>query len=635
MDEKRTEAGLRTKVLRLLAEKYPTKEAVYERLVQLSAELSLPKGTEHFLSDLHGEYGTFFHILNNCSGVIREKVEYLFAREMTKAEQDELCTLIYYPKEKIERLQEEGRATPEWFRVTLDRLARLAQFMTFKYPLRDVEGFIPHPFASVLVELMAVRPDADEAQAVYHERLLSMIGEIKGGAAFVEAFSILVKRLAIARLHIVGDFFDRGPRPDAILEQVMKAPSVDIQWGNHDILWMGAACGSDACIANVVRNNLRYKNTDVLEKGYAIGLRPLTLLAARQYPDEPPIKAAERVISIMMFKLEGQAIRRHPEWGMAERLLLGCVDFAAGTVRIDGVDYEMNQKVFPTVDPADPFRLSAEEADILAELRASFLESETLQRHVRFLYEKGGVYTCANGNLLFHGCVPMEEDGSFTEVRVPGGRALSGRAYFDFVDAYARRAFTARDEEALDYMWYFWCGRRSPFSGREFKTFERMFVDDESTWDEPNDIYYKKLNDPAACESILAAFGLDPARGHIVNGHVPVKMVKGEKPVKAGGRAIVIDGGFCNAYHKKTGISGLTLISNSRGLRLLAHQKIADVRLALKEDVDIESVSEIVELQSIRRTVGDTDKGAVMKEELADLRELLAAYQSGEIRPAG
>ncbi len=628
MEERSAEARLRAKVMRLLAEKYPTKDAVYERLVQLSAGLSLPKGTEHFLSDLHGEYGTFFHILNNCSGVIREKVEYLFAKEMTKAEQDELCTLIYYPKEKIERMQDEGRATPAWFRTVLARLARLAQFMTFKYPLRDVEGFIPRPFASILVELMAVRPDADEAQAVYHERLLSMIEEIKSGAAFIEAFAALVKRLAIARLHIVGDFFDRGSRPDAILEQVMKAPSVDIQWGNHDILWMGAACGSDACIANVVRNNLRYKNTDVLEKGYAIGLRPLTLLAARQYPDEPPVKAAERVISIMMFKLEGQAIRRHPEWGMEERVLLSRVDFSAGTVEIDGAAYALNQKVFPTVDPADPLRLSDEEAEILAGLRASFLESETLQRHVRFLYEKGGVYTRANGNLLFHGCVPMEEDGSFAEIRLPDGTTRAGRAYFDFVDAYARRAYTARDEEALDYMWYFWCGRHSTFSGREFKTFERMFIDDESTWDEPNDIYYKMINDPAACEKILAAFGLDPAHGHIVNGHVPVKMVKGEKPVKAGGKAIVIDGGFCSAYHKKTGISGLTLVSNSRGLRLLAHQKIADVRLALKEDKDIESVSEIVELQSIRQTVGDTDAGAAMKEEIADLRALLAEYHA-------
>ncbi|MBQ7515469.1 MAG: fructose-1,6-bisphosphatase [Schwartzia sp.] len=617
--------------LRLLSEKYPTREDVCERLIHLEAELGLPKGIEHFMSDLHGEYGTFFHILNNCSGVIREKVEYVFGNRLSAEEQAEFCTLIYYPREKIEQLMADGRVTPEWYWDNLARLLELAKLMSFKYPLEKVSGFIPARFDSVIVELMNTRPEADPAQFTYHKRLLEEIVACGSGAEFIGAFTVLVKRLAVDWLHIVGDFFDRGSRPDAILDQIMRFHDLDIQWGNHDILWMGAACGSEASIANVVRNNLRYNNTDVLEKGYAIGLRPLTLMATRQYPDEEPVKAAERAISLMMFKLEGQIIRRRPEFLMEERALLDRIDYDRGTVTIEGREYELNQKNFPTIDPKDPYRLSDEEAAIMAGLRSSFLDSEPLHRHIEFLYRKGSVYTRFNGNLLFHACVPMQEDGSFTAVTM-GGRTLSGRAYLDFVDAICRRAWQKRDLESLDYMWYFWCGRLSPFSGREFKTFERMLVDDESTWEEPDDAYFVCQNDPATSERLLSEFGLDPARGHIINGHVPVK--KGQSPVKANGKAIVIDGGFCHAYHKKTGLSGFTLISNSRGLRLLAHQQIADVRTALKENRDIESVSETVELQSYNSTIGDTDEGAAMKAEIADLRRLLDAYQSGELRAA-
>ena len=619
------------KYLRLLSEKYPTPEAVSERLIHLSARLTLPKEVEHFLSDLHGEYGTFFHILNNCSGVIREKVAYVFGDRMNEEEQAEFCTLLYYPSEKLESLANEGRTLPKWYAETLAQLLELAKVMSYKYPLAKIEEFIPKAFASVIVELLNTRPEADPAQYAYHKRLLDSIVEVGSAPAFIRVFTELIKRLAVGWIHIVGDFFDRGSRPDAILDEIIDYPSLDIQWGNHDILWMGAACGSDACIANVVRNNLRYNNTEVLENGYGIGLRSLTLWASRQYPDEAPIKAAERAISIIMFKLEGKIIHRHPEFAMDERVLLEAVDYEKGTVRIDGQDYAMNQRVFPTIDPEDPLKLSIEEEEIVRDLRASFLASEPLRRHIDFLYRKGSVYTRCNGNLLFHACVPMNEDGSFTHVSVGGGD-YSGRAYFDFVDTAARRAWAEHDKILLDYMWYFWCGRESVFSGREFKTFERMFVDDESTWEEPDDPYFNFINDPAACECVLEEFGLDPMHGHIINGHVPVK--KGESPVKSGGKALVIDGGFCHAYHKKTGISGFTLISNSRGLRLLAHQHVADVRTALRENRDIESVSETVELQSYNLTIADTDEGEAIREEMDDLKALLRAYISGVIQPA-
>ena len=618
---------LTRRYLSLLAEKYPSPQAVRERIIHLESRLVLPKGVEHFMSDLHGEYDTFFHILNNCSGVIREKVDYVFADRLTDAEKAEFCTLIYYPQEKIERETANGPAALEWQRENLTRLVELAQLMSYKFPQDMLQRLLPPDFASVMQELMATRPKVDPAQHDYCRRLLDAVIETGSAANFITAFTTLIKRLAVQRLHIVGDFFDRGSRPDAILDRLLHHPSLDIQWGNHDILWMGAACGSDACIANVVRNSLRYHNTDVLEKGYAVSLRPLTLFAAHQYPEEDPVKAAERFISILMFKLESQIIARRPEFNLAERALLDRVDYENATVTIGGAVHPLNQKHFPTIDPADPCRLSDDEAAILCDLRSSFLESEPLRRHIDFLYRRGGVYTRCNNNLLFHACLPMEEDGSFAPVALEND-FFAGRALLDHVEEIARRAYKERDLAGLDYMWYFWCGRLSPFSGREFKTFERMLIDDESTWDEPDDPYFQHINDPLAANRILEEFGLDPENGHIINGHVPVKI--GENPVKAAGKVIVIDGGFCHAYHKKTGLSGFTLISNSRGLRLLAHQKIADVRTALRENQDIESVSETIELQAFRSTVGDTDEGAALREEIADLYRLLTAYQKGE-----
>ena len=627
--------GRPNKVMRLLAEKYPTKEAVYEQLIYLQSRLSLPKGIEHFMSDLHGEYASFFHILNNCSGVIREKVDYVFGERLSAEEKAEFCTLIYYPKEKIEQVTKDHKNTPAWYRKNLSQLLELSKLMSYKYPASKVRGFVPKRYEAVIVELMNTRPEADNAQFVYHQRLLNTIVQIDSGADFIEAFTVLIKRLAVDRLHIVGDFFDRGNRPDAILNLLMKHPSVDIQWGNHDVLWMGAALGNETCIAAVVRNCLRYNNTDVLERGYGISLRPLTTFASRSYPDANPVKAAEKAITMMMFKLEGQLIRRHPEYQMESRLLLDKIDFRSShAVLGDGKRYELESAYFPTIDEncSDLYQLTEKEAAIIADLKSYFVESAVLQRHVDYLYQKGSLYTRYNGNLLFHGCVLLNEDGSMRSVSYDG-QEFKGRSWFDHCDRIAREAYLYRKPETVDFMYFLWCGRLSPVSGREFKTFERAFIADESTWKEPSDPYFKYINQEETCAMVLQEFGLDPERGHIINGHVPVKVKKGETPVKAGGKAIIIDGGFCKAYHSKTGISGYTLISNSRGLRLLQHQKIADVREALRENQDIESVSETVELQACRTTLGDTDEGKIIQDEITDLYNLLLAYQNGLIKP--
>ena len=627
--------GRPNKVMRLLAEKYPTKEAVYEQLIYLQSRLSLPKGIEHFMSDLHGEYASFFHILNNCSGVIREKVDYVFGERLSAEEKAEFCTLIYYPKEKIEQITQNHKNTPAWYRKNLSQLLELSKLMSYKYPASKVRGFVPKRYEAVIVELMNTRPEADNAQFVYHQRLLNTIVQIDSGADFIEAFTVLIKRLAVDRLHIVGDFFDRGNRPDAILNLLMKHPSVDIQWGNHDVLWMGAALGNETCIAAVVRNCLRYNNTDVLERGYGISLRPLTTFASRSYPDANPVKAAEKAITMMMFKLEGQLIRRHPEYQMESRLLLDKIDFRSShAVLGDGKRYELESAYFPTIDEncSDLYQLTEKEAAIIDDLKSYFVESAVLQRHVDYLYQKGSLYTRYNGNLLFHGCVLLNEDGSMRSVSYDG-QEFKGRSWFDHCDRIAREAYLYRKPETVDFMYFLWCGRLSPVSGREFKTFERAFIADESTWKEPSDPYFKYINQEETCAMVLQEFGLDPERGHIINGHVPVKVKKGETPVKAGGKAIIIDGGFCKAYHSKTGISGYTLISNSRGLRLLQHQKIADVREALRENQDIESVSETVELQACRTTLGDTDEGKIIQDEITDLYNLLLAYQNGLIKP--
>ncbi|MBR1396903.1 MAG: fructose-1,6-bisphosphatase [Selenomonadaceae bacterium] len=631
MDNKKT----KLKILNLLAEKYPNKESIYERIIHLQSQLALPKGTEHFMSDIHGEYDAFFHIINNCSGVIREKVDHVFSLRLTADERAEFCTLIYYPKEKLEQLSATNRDTPEWYLKTISQLLELSKHMSYKYSASQVRGCIPHRYESAIVELMSTRPETDEAQYVYHRKLLDSIVQIDSGADFINAFSVLIKRLAVAHLHFVGDFFDRGSRPDSILNLLMQQRSVDIQWGNHDALWIGAALGSEVCIAAVIRNSLHYGNTDVLERGYGISLRPLATFAASIYPDAQPLKALERAITMIMFKLEGQLIKRNPDFLMNNRLMLEKINFNNNSITLhDGKTYKLNTDQFPTIDKEskNPYKLTTDEQHIIEDLKSYFLESTLLQSHVDYLYKKGSIYTICNGNLLFHACVLLNDDGTFREIKFDGEN-YSGKSYFDYAEQRARQAYLNREHYGLDFMYFLWCGRVSPTAGREMKTFERTFIDDESTWNETSDPYFKLIDSEEVCVNIMREFNLDASRGHIINGHVPVQVRKGENPVKGNGKALVIDGGFNKTYHKKTGISGYTLVSNSRGMRLLQHQKIADVRTALKENRDIESVSNTVELQNYRTTIGDTDFGQSIKDDIADLQQLLTAYQNGSIKP--
>lgn len=619
-------------LMRILSEKYPTKESIYEKLIYLQSRLYLPKDTEHFMSDLHGEYDLFLHIINNCSGVIREKVDYIFSDLLGEEEIAEFCTLIYYPKEKIAQIKSQGRASAAWYRINLARLVKLAKFMSYKYPSFKIRELIPNRYETVILELLNTYPESDEAQKIYYEKLLNSIVEINSSEDFIQAFSAFIKRLAIHRLHLVGDFFDRGDRPDAILNLLMNySEEVDIQWGNHDVLWMGAALGSEVCIAAVVRNSLHYNNTDVLERGYGISLRPLTIYASNLYPNENPIRAAELACLMMMFKLEGQMIRRNPDFKMDSRLLLDKINFEDMTITIGGQSYKLKGE-FLTIDRADPYALTDDEQEIISSLKENFLESANLQAHVDYLYKKGGVYTCHNGNLLFHANVPLEDDGSFKKISFEG-ETYSGKNYFDYVDKRARRAYYERQQTDLDFMYFLWCGLLSPIAGREFRTFERAFIEDKATWKETSDPYYNLIDDEAICDKIFAEFGLDAKTSHIVNGHVPVRVRKGETPIKANGKALVIDGGFSTPYHEKTGISGYTLISNSRGFRLLRHQKIADVKTALAENKDIESTDETVEILSRRMTIGDTDHGQDIRQEIIGLHKLLQAYQDGTIQP--
>lgn len=624
--------GDRMKFLRLLSEKYPTRQQVCTEIINLQAILNLPKGTEHFMSDLHGEYEAFFHILNNSAGVIREKVDMAFEEVLTARERSSLCTLIYYPQEKLRRIREEGRNTEEWYRFVLQKLIDLAKLLSSKYTRSKVRKAMPSEYSYILDELLHAQPDEDNNQLVYHSKIIDTLLRLEEGDDFIIALSSLIKRLAVDHLHIVGDIFDRGERPDAILNMLMDHHSLDIEWGNHDILWMGAACGSQACIAAVVRNCLSYNNISVLEQGYGISLRPLVLFAEKMYDEEDPNKAAKKAISIILFKLEGQIIRRNPEYQMEDRLLLDKVDYENACIQLGGKTYPLKEKRFPTVDRDDPYKLSQAEREIMEELEKLFLESEQLQRHVAFLYSHGSMYQVFNGNLLFHGCVPLDEDGALKAIHLEG-RIYQGRSYMDYADMAARRAFFSEDppQRYLDFMWYLWCGSNSPLSGRVVKTFERTFIEDKSTWEEPKNPYYDYQSSEPVCRMLLREFGLYSENSHIINGHTPVHVNQGENPLKAHGRLIVIDGGFCKAYQKTTGIAGYTLIFNSHGMRLKSHQPFSGMEAALEENMDIDSESQQVVTFPKRVMVADTDTGERLKEQIADLEDLLTAYREGWI----
>lgn len=621
--------------LELLAEKYPTEQAVSREIINLTAILSLPKGTEHFMSDLHGEYEAFCHILNNCSGVIREKVDLLFGETLSDFDREEICTLIYYPVEKLELVRKEGKNNEEWYRATLGELIDIARLLSSKYTRSKVRKAMPKEYAYILDELIHVQKDEDDNQVVYHRNILDTLLELDNADEFIEVLAGLIKRLAVDHLHIVGDIFDRGACADRIMDLLMQYHSLDIEWGNHDILWMGAAAGSKACIATVVRNNLKYNNTKILENSYGISLRNLDLFAEKIYPNEEPMKAALKAISVMLFKLEGQVILRNPDYNMTDKLLLHKVNVEKQTVEIDGTEYAIKEEAFPTVnfdsgDMEDIYQLSEEEEQVMEGLRMAFVNSIRLRQHIDFLYQKGSMYRIFNGNLLYHGCVPLDESGNLEGVAF-GKKRYHGREYLDYAERIARRAWSkdARQKDR-DFMWYLWCGRKSPLSGRNIKTFERTYVLDENTWFEQSNPYYKFYHEEKICNMILHEFGLYSERSHIINGHTPVRTSKGEHPIRAEGKLLVIDGGFCKSYHKTTGIAGYTLIFNSHGIRIKSHQPFQSVYAALTENKDIESKSELVETEKERLMVRDTDSGKKIKEDIDGLKMLLQAYRNGD-----
>ena len=622
------------KYLELLSEKFPTTQAAFTEIINLEAILNLPKGTEHFVSDVHGEYEAFEHILNNCSGVIRERVEEVFNLELTASEQADLCTLVYYPSEKLRRLREEGAATSEWYAITLMRLVRLARRLSGSYTRSKVRKAMPVAYAYIIDELLHISPDEREARLAYHQRIIDTIIDTGSADDFICSLASLIKRLAVDHMHLVGDIFDRGPHADKICDRLMGYHSIDVEWGNHDIVWMGAASGSAACLAAVIRNNIHYESLSILESAYGVSLREFALFSEATYTQDDGMTPMEKAISVILFKLEGQVIMRHPNWHMEDRLLLEHVDPARGILELNGETYEMRTSDFPTLDPAHPHELSEDERRVMDGLMDAVRSSDKLRSHIGFLYDHGSAYLVRNGNAIFHACVPMNEDGSFCAVRHQD-RLLAGLEYYDYADRLARQAWHEHDQISLDWMWYLWCGRYSPLSGRVVKTFERTYLTDRSTWEEPRDPYFRLTEKPEVARRILTEFGADPVHGHIINGHTPVHAADGESPVKAGGPLVVIDGGFCQAYHKTTGIAGYTLISDPRGMRIKAHRPFGTIADVLDLNADIMSDDDRFEIYPRPKTIGDTDTGTQIRGQVADLRVLLEAYRTGLLPERG
>ncbi|WP_270404238.1 fructose-1,6-bisphosphatase [Candidatus Collinsella stercoripullorum] len=623
------------KYLTLLSEKFPNQQAVFTEIINLQAILNLPKGTEHFMSDLHGEYEAFLHILNNCSGVVREHVDEDFGDSLSEREKGELCTLIYYPREKIALARAAHQDSPTWYKTMLDQLITVARRLSSRYTRSKVRKAIPHDFAYIIDELLHTHPDENNYRVRYHERIIGSILETDSTEDFIYSLAELIKVLAVDHIHLVGDIFDRGGGAAKIMDRLLRCEHqrTDIQWGNHDILWMGAAAGEPACIVTVLRNNLRYGNFEILENDYGISLRELVSFADRTYRAGERITPLIKAINVMLFKLEGQIILRHPEFDMHDRLLLNKIDLADATVEIDGARWPLTTSDFPTLDPDSPYELTPEEGRIIDKLVQEFTGSDHLRSHIDFLYRHGSMYLVRNSNLLFHGCVPMSADGTFTNVNCLG-TWRAGRDYMDFCDSIARRAWRTREQEALDWMWYLWVGHKSPASGRLVKTFERSYIADESTWAEPMDPYFELTREVPACDAIMREFGIVPGSGHIINGHTPVKTIKGESPIRADGRLLVIDGGFCQAYHPKTGIAGYTLIASSRGMRLKAHEAFKSVEEAIIRNADIQSETTRFDVPTRRLMVSDTDTGEEIRAQINDLRQLLEAYRSGQLPEA-
>lgn len=643
---------LEARYLERLSQLYPTIAKASTEIINLQAILNLPKGTEHFLTDIHGEHEAFSHVLKNGSGSVRRKIDDVFGNTMSSRDKQSLATLIYYPKEKMDRIKQEEDNMEDWYKITLYRLIEVCKQVASKYTRSKVRKALPKDFSYVIEELITEKSEVLDKEA-YYNSIVDTIISIGRSEEFIEALCELIQRLVVDRLHVLGDIYDRGPGPHLIMDKLMEYHSVDIQWGNHDVVWMGAAAGQPACIATVIRNSVRYGNLDILEDGYGINLLPLATFALETYKDDPcenyrtknsgmvSVRENElnvkmhKAITIIQFKLEGQMIDKHPCFGMQERHLMGMINYEDGTVELNGKTYKLKDTHFPTVDPKDPYTLTEGEQLVMDRLVTAFQQCEKLQKHMLLLLNKGSLYKVFNNNLLYHGCVPLDENGDFLKVNVYG-QTYSGKELYDVLEAYVRMAFFSLDEEerekGRDIMWFIWSNKNSPLFGKEkMATFERYYIEEEETHIEKKNPYYRLLEQEEIVNKILKEFGLEADDAHIVNGHVPVKQKKGESPVKCSGKLLIIDGGFSKAYQKQTGIAGYTLIYNSYGMMLVAHEPFTSTEDAIIRESDIHSDRIMVKMTPRRMLVGDTDTGKELKERIEELKELLKAYRRGLI----
>ncbi len=637
--------------LKSLSKQFPTIASASTEIINLQSIMSLPKGTEHFLTDIHGEYEQFNHVMKNGSGAVRRKIDEEFGNTISEHDKRSLATLIYYPEEKLEIIQENEEFLDDWYTIILHRLVQMTKRASSKYTRSKVRKALPKSFAYVIEELITEKEEIEDKQAYYNEIINTVIA-IGSAPDLIIALCYLIQRMVVDHLHIVGDIYDRGKGPHIVMDTLSKYHSLDIQWGNHDVVWMGAAAGHLACIATIIRISARYGNLDTIEEGYGINLIPLVTFAMKtyeksdcsafaiKYSDDYDIKDLEmdmrvhKAISVLQFKLEGQVIKRHPEFEMDDRLLLDKIDFAKKTVKAYGKEYSMSDCDFPTIDPDDPYNMTEEEALVMKRLQTAFKHSEKLQRHVKFLFAKGGLYKAHNSNLLYHGCVPMDEEGNFKEVEVYG-KKYSGKALYDVLDEYARKGYYSTDKiekiKGQDMLWYIWAGPYSPVFGKDkMTTFERYFIEDKETHKETKNAYYRLNDNEEILNKILCEFGMDTENSHIVNGHVPVELKKGETPIKCGGKLLIIDGGFSKAYQGKTGIAGYTLVYNSHGMNLIAHEPFESKEAAIYNETDIINDTIPVELVAGRRIrVADTDIGVELKAAIEQLKKLVAAYRNG------
>ena len=638
--------------LELLSRLFPSAAKASAEIINLNAILRLPKGTELFASDIHGEYDAFVHLLRNGSGSIRLKIDDAFGDSLTPEEKTQLATLIYYPREKMEVLLPEVDDVQRWYKVTLLRLVKVCKQSAGKYTRSRVRKALPEDFAYIIEELIT-ESNVAVVKKPYYNAIIDAVIRTGRSEMLIEAMCMLIKQLSIDHLHIVGDIYDRGPKPHDIMDTLMRFHSLDIQWGNHDIVWMGAALGQRGCIAHVVRNCARYGNLSVLEDAYGINILPLASFALEAYKDDPCVAFGlkgnpqlpdgeydmcvkiQKAMAIIQFKVEAQISDENPSFGLEGRKLLHRIDYDRGVVELDGVEYELIDKLFPTVDPHDPYRLTPEEEAVMSHLERSFLGSEKLQRHMRFFLEVGSLYKISNGTLLFHACAPLNEDGTLKEVDV-FGKTYKGKKLYDVLDAYIRQGFNSTDpvirKRGRDIMLWLWLGEGSPlFAKSKMATFELYLIADKGARKEVKNPFYTLLDDESVIDGIFEDFGMDPAKSRIVCGHVPVKVKDGEDPVKCGGKVLCIDGGFSKAYQPTTGIAGFTLISNSYGFVLAAHEPLGSLEQAISGEVDIHSSRRVVERVDSRTYVADTDTGAALKAQIADLEKLLEAYRLGLI----